>query len=271
MNYLDIALIAGIDAAKEVLFLYRNGFETQTKEDNSFVTSADIMAHKIINQYLAPTEIPVLSEEGNHFTFETRKQWKNFWCIDPIDGTLELVNKTDEFTICIGLIENDKPKLGVLIAPAMNLFYYAEESIGSFKLLTDIKEVFTLKSADEKINFIKQNSVKLPLQQPENKKYIALSSKSFRNELDEEYKKSLEKKYANIEYKSIGSAIKLGLIAEGKANEFTRLRPVNVWDIAAGHAVAKFAGLAVNDYFSGKEISYKEISMKIRSYSVIWK
>ena len=94
MNYLDIALIAGIDAAKEVLFLYRNGFETQTKEDNSFVTSADIMAHKIINQYLAPTEIPVLSEEGNHFTFETRKQWKNFWCIDPIDGTLELVNKT---------------------------------------------------------------------------------------------------------------------------------------------------------------------------------
>lgn len=270
MKILDIALLAGIQASKEVLFQYKNGFETQKKTDNSFVTSADIMAHKIINQHLTPTEIPILSEEGNHFSYETRKSWKNFWCIDPIDGTLEFVNKTDEFAICIGLIENDKPKLGVLIAPAMNLLYYAEESIGSYKLQTSIDEVFALKSIQGKIDFIKENSIKLPLQHPENDKYIALSSKSFRNDLDEEYKQSLEKKHQNFQYKKIGSAIKLGIIAEGKANEFTRLRTVNFWDIAAGHAIAKFSGLQVNDYYTQQEISYKESSMKIRSYSMIW-
>lgn len=54
---------------------------------------------------------------------------------------------------------------------------------------------------------------------------------------------------------SIGSSLKFCLVAEGHAQLYPRFGPTNVWDTAAGHAVATAAGAHVHDW-QGKPLDY---------------
>ena len=105
----------------EILKIYRNPRSSaQQKKDGSPVTAADMYAHKVIVKFLRKhfADIPVVSEES--FKQKNYKPAKEFWIIDPIDGTKEFVNKSDEFTTNIALIQNGKPILGVVGAPAFD-------------------------------------------------------------------------------------------------------------------------------------------------------
>lgn len=99
INLLNIAIKAAIESSREVLKIYEQGFSVSLKEDESPVTTGDLKANEIITSYILPTDIPILSEESEKDTLEKRKNWKRYWCIDPIDGTKEYVNKTDEYCI----------------------------------------------------------------------------------------------------------------------------------------------------------------------------
>ena len=105
----------------EILKIYHNPMSNaQEKKDGSPVTAADMYAHKVIVKFLKKhfPDIPVVSEES--FKQKNYKPAKEFWIIDPIDGTKEFVNKSDEFTTNIALIQNGKPILGVVGAPAFD-------------------------------------------------------------------------------------------------------------------------------------------------------
>ena len=105
----------------EILKIYQNPrSNSQEKKDGSPVTAADMYAHKVIVKFLKKDfpDIPVVSEES--FKQKNYKPAKEFWIIDPIDGTKEFVNKSDEFTTNIALIQNGKPILGVVGAPAFD-------------------------------------------------------------------------------------------------------------------------------------------------------
>lgn len=265
---LEIAVKATIEASFEVLKQYHSNFKVQLKEDNSPVTSADLAANEILTSYLKNTQYPILSEEGEFYTHKERQEFEGYWCLDPIDGTQDFVNKTDEFCICTGYISENTSKLGVLSAPALGWFYFAADGIGSFKFNEDFKQLknfMNMSHLDELIDYSKP----LPAHTL-GSSYTFLTSRFHRDKETDEYIQKLKSEKSNFKLKTMGSAIKLGMMAERSANEYTRFRSVNFWDIAAGHAVAKYAGLLVKDPNTGEEINYSDEQMRVNGYSMKW-
>ena len=118
---LDILNIA-IDAGKEILKIYKQNFNVDLKADNSPITEADINSNNLIKKRLIEIEkkIPILTEESL-VNWGTRRVWKKYWLIDPLDGTKEFINRNGEFTVNISLIENNLPIFGVIYAPEKSL------------------------------------------------------------------------------------------------------------------------------------------------------
>ena len=132
---LKIAIEASVKAGKKILEIYTSDhFNLDYKDDNSPLTLADIASNQIIENILKTSNIPILSEEGNILDFKQRKDLRHLWIVDPLDGTKEFIKKNDEFTVNIALIENRRPTLGVIYAPALKVLYFSEEKFGSYKL-----------------------------------------------------------------------------------------------------------------------------------------
>ena len=107
------------DAGRAILEVYSTDFEVQNKEDESPLTQADLASHRWIEAGLLSLtpDIPIISEESGLVGFDVRGQWQRYWLIDPLDGTKEFVNRNDQFTVNIALIENQRPVLGVVHVP----------------------------------------------------------------------------------------------------------------------------------------------------------
>lgn len=236
-----IAEIAG----EEILKIYKKDFEISHKEDDSFksgfslLTEADLAADSIIKEKLKESfpEIPVLSEEGGEIPYEERKNWEKFWMVDPLDGTKEFVNKTGEFTVNIALIKNKKPVLGVVCVPIKETCYYTDKN-GAFK-----------KTGDGKI-------IKLPVESSR-KNFVVVASRSHKSEKTDELIQDLNDG-KKIEVLSMGSSLKLCLVAEGVADIYPRLAPSKEWDTAAAHAIVNAAGKKVLEYGKENELKYNK-------------
>ena len=247
-NLLEIAIKASLKAGKRIIEIYENeDFEVDLKGDDSPLTKADLASHTIIMSSLKETNIPVLSEEGKHLSYEERKKWRKLWIVDPIDGTKEFIKKNGEFTVNIALVENQTPILGVIYVPVLKELYFASKELGSFKLndvtrFTSLEEI--LKEADQ-----------LPLP-TKIENYTVVASKSHLSQETEEYIASLEKEYGEVKTISKGSSLKLCMVAEGQANQYPRFAPTMEWDTAAGQAICKYAGKMVYDYKTQEEMLY---------------
>ncbi|MCE0801297.1 3'(2'),5'-bisphosphate nucleotidase CysQ [Buttiauxella sp. A2-C1_F] len=204
--------------------------EATQKSDDSPVTAADIAAHTIILQGLQTLtpEIPVLSEEDPQ-TWETRQSWDRYWLVDPLDGTKEFLKRNGEFTVNIALIEKGKAVLGVVYAPVLNVMYSAAEG-KAWKEENGVR------------NQIHVRDARPPL--------VVIS----RSHGDDELKEYLHQ-LGEHQTTSIGSSLKFCLVAEGQAQLYPRFGPTNIWDTAAGHAVAAAAGAHVHDW-QGKPLDY---------------
>ena len=116
---LELAIEASIKAGKKILEIYTSDdFIVEYKSDESPLTLADKSSDEIIKNALKASNIPILSEEGNILDFKQRKDLRHLWIVDPLDGTKEFIKKNDEFTVNIALVENRRPTLGVIYAPA---------------------------------------------------------------------------------------------------------------------------------------------------------
>jgi 3'(2'), 5'-bisphosphate nucleotidase len=233
---LEIAIKAAIKGGEEILKIYNGNIEVETKFDNSPLTQADKNAHIAIMEFLEKTNVPILSEEGREINYSERKNWSKLWIVDPLDGTKEFIKKNGEFTVNIALIENGIPIMGVIYIPVTKVLYYGAKEIGSFK----------------EINGEKQQ---LPINQ-KRLKYVAVGSRSHMSPETEEFFSALKSKHGEIEVVSMGSSLKICLVAEGVADVYPRFAPTMEWDTAAGHAIAKYAGKELIDYSTGKEMKY---------------
>ena len=131
---LNTAITAALEAGKAILEIYHSGeFDVEIKGDNSPLTRADTASHNVIMSYLQSTDIPVLSEEGRDISYEERKDWKQLWIVDPIDGTKEFIKRNGEFTVNIALIENQKPLIGVIFVPVTGELYFSSKEMGALK------------------------------------------------------------------------------------------------------------------------------------------
>jgi 3'(2'), 5'-bisphosphate nucleotidase len=226
-QYLEQIIIIAKAAGDAIIQVYSTDFNVVKKDDNSPLTQADLAAHHVIVQALSKLtpDIPILTEESESISYQTRSQWHQYWLIDPLDGTREFVKRNGEFTVNIALIDNHVPVLGVVYAPVTGLLYYASHRQGAYKQLGASKP--------QKIN-----TRVLSL----NHSTIA-GSRSHSNEKMQQFMHKLEEVTGVApELISMGSSLKICLVAEGLADVYPRLGPTSEWDTAAAHSVLQEAG-----------------------------
>ena len=231
-DLIELARLAG----QKIMEIYEKDFSVFEKEDQSPLTEADLTSHQTIVNRLAEItpDIPVLSEESANEELQNRMSWDRYWLIDPLDGTKEFIKKNGEFTVNIALIESHAPSFGVVYAPALDIIYYGGREIGSFKEIGEegAVEIRTKKSTSGTMKIV-----------------------GSRSHQSEEFKKFIEN-YPNADIISMGSSLKICLVAEGGADLYPRLGPTSEWDTAAAQAVLEGAGGQLEDYNTGEILGY---------------
>ena len=247
-NLLNTAVIAALEASKAILEIYHSGaFDIELKGDNSPLTRADTASHDVIMTYLEATDIPVLSEEGRNIPYKERKDWKQLWIVDPIDGTKEFIKRNGEFTVNIALIENNRPLMGVIFVPVTGELYFSSKELGAYKVDVNLKD-YDVESLIAKAN-------KLPLQREDNT-FIIVASRSHMSTETEGYIEKMRDIHGEVKLISKGSSLKLCMVAQGTANCYPRFAPTMEWDTAAGQAICEHAGFKVLDWDTKKNMLY---------------
>jgi 3'(2'), 5'-bisphosphate nucleotidase len=226
LNQIDIQDIVTIakEAGNAIMQVYKQDFEVEYKQDNSPLTLADKKSNDIIEDGLNQLSVnfPILSEEGKEIPYEDRKHWEYFWLVDPLDGTKEFVKKNDEFTVNIALIYKDTPVLGVVYAPALDVCYWAKQDEDAFK----DGQKLPLKTENQR------NTYKIVA----SRSHMSDETQAFIDAIDTDKEKELI---------SIGSSLKICLVAEGEADVYPRLGPTMEWDTGAAHAIINEAEMSL--------------------------
>ena len=221
---IEIARTAG----SKIMETYQTYFDIAEKSDQSPVTEADLIANHVIIDGLAEItpSIPTLSEESDPVPFSERKNWKQYWLIDPLDGTREFIKRSDQFTVNIALIKNHTPILAVIQVPAEDTVYYASQGMGAFKKCADKEPV--------KIRTNKTNHDEF---------VMLIGNHAIDNRTLNAFRDHIGKHKIN----RVGSSLKSCLIAEGKADVYPRFGPTCEWDTAAAQCIVEEAGGKMTD------------------------
>ena len=219
--------------------LREKGLKKEIKSDNTPVSNGDLEVNKFITKKISEItpDIPIVSEETSDNKDNT--ELKDFWLVDPIDGTYDYINDLEEFTINAGLIINNKPAAGLIYAPAKKRMFYSYGPGNAFEL-TDGKTI----NLSNKI--IKNNR---PI------KFISYSNK---------IKPEIQKIYQDIgvtENVRMKSSLKFCVVAASEYDGYVAEPRAYEWDIAAGHAILIHSGGTVTD-FNGSEILYGKKDLK---------
>jgi 3'(2'), 5'-bisphosphate nucleotidase len=265
MNNLDLMVDAAIDAAleagREIMAVYASTFAVEYKDDRSPLTEADKRAHLAIEKILDTTGLSVLSEEGRGIAPEERQHWQRYWLVDPLDGTKEFVKRNGEFTVNIALMERDTlpagplgtaaPIAGVLYVPAQDVLYFAWKGGGAYCQ----HEAATLprSTAYERA----AQATRLPMSGAK-RTYTIVASRSHQSPETEAFIRRAEEEHGTVQLTSMGSALKICLVAEGAADVYPRYAPTMEWDTAAGHAIANEAGRELIDVSTNAAMRYNK-------------
>lgn len=212
---LDIAVQAG----EHLKQFYARSVEIQIKPDHTPVTEADLFVSQFVIEQLQrlTPDIPVLSEEGKKLPLAERKQWQEYWIIDPLDGTQQFIDRTDQFSVVIGLVQQNRPVLGVIHAPILDKTYFAMQASGAFlrsngniQPLAPIRKTF---AENHRLSVAMGASCSDKIRQSTLAPYQA-------------------------DFLTYGScSLKAGLVAEGKADCYIRLGATGEWDTAVPEVI----------------------------------
>ena len=226
-------------AGKYSLELRKKGLTKKIKSDNTPVSNGDLEVNKIVTNKIndLTPNIPIISEETSEN--KSVNNLKNFWLIDPIDGTYDYINNLDEFTINAGLILDRKPVAGLICAPAKNRMFYSYGDEFAFELINDKPTKL------ENSNNFDKNEIK-----------FVSYSKNIKPEIKKIHEDLNVKKFVRMK-----SSLKFCVIAAGEYDGYVAEPRAFEWDIAAGHAILKNAGGSVTD-FDNNEILYGKKDFK---------
>ncbi|MGG5485934.1 3'(2'),5'-bisphosphate nucleotidase CysQ [Gaetbulibacter sp. PBL-D1] len=262
-RFLETAVKASLEAGKVIMQVYNSAFDVEIKDDKSPLTEADKKANDVINSYLIPTEIPIISEENKQTDYAVRKTWETCWVVDPVDGTKEFIKRNGEFTVNIALVTNGKPVLGVIYVPAVKTIYFANvENNEAFKV--------DLESHDVTVETILDLAEPLQPKQNNTNNVQVVGSRSHMNQDTLDFVESLKADGKEVEIVSKGSSLKFCLVAEGNADVYPRYAPTMEWDTAAGQAICNAVGLQVISKETNKPLAYNKENL-LNSYFLVSK
>ncbi|WHP47213.1 3'(2'),5'-bisphosphate nucleotidase CysQ [Mannheimia bovis] len=251
---LDNIIALAKEAGEHLKQFYARSVEVKIKADDTPVTEADLFISQFLTtrlQQLTP-DVPVLSEESCNIPLSERNQWQEYWIIDPLDGTQQFINRTDQFSIVIGLVqkrgEKNQPVLGVIYAPIVDKLYFAMEASGAF--LQEQDKIRPLVKAE---------------QQAEKPLVIAVGSQIH---ADKVLQAMGGREAQFLQYGS--SSLKAGLVAEGQADCYIRFGDTGEWDTAVAEVLLNEVGGSVFD-FNFAPLTYNQRETFINPYFVMVK
>ncbi|KGQ70361.1 3'-5'-bisphosphate nucleotidase [Chelonobacter oris] len=234
---LHAALSIAKRAGEKLLTFYYRDIDSELKQDNTPVTAADLaVSHFLVDELQALTPgIPVLSEESGQIDFAERSRWEQYWLVDPLDGTQQFLEKTDQFSVLIALMQDNKPTLGIVYSPVPRLAFYAMENSGAYKQQNGvITRLRTQPPTDDVIR-------------------IAVGKNIGQEQVLQRFRDGFQ--YHLIRYGSSG--LKGALVAEGRCDCYIRLGKTGEWDTAAVECLLRETGGKIID-LQGNPLRYNQ-------------
>lgn len=245
-SVVDLAKKAG----RQIMDIYETDFRVGIKEDDSPLTAADLASHHCLVEGLETLEgrvFPVISEESSHQSFEERQKFETYWLIDPLDGTKEFVKRNGEFTVNVALIHRHRPVLGVVYAPAKSLCYFAAEGCGAYRQ-TGTDTPTSIRATPHAPSCLR-----------------VVGSRSHQTDEMALYLSRL----GEHDLVTIGSSLKLCLVADGSADIYPRIGLTSEWDTAAAHAVVHEAGGQITN-LHGHPLAYNTKDSLLNPYFLVF-
>lgn len=216
------------EAGEHLKAFYARSVAVKMKADRTPVTEADLFISQFLIEKLSALtpNVPILSEENCNIPLEERSNWREYWIIDPLDGTQQFIDRTDQFSIMIGLVQANRPVLGIIHAPILGKTYYALHGKGAF--LQEKGQIRPLASGQ----FSPKNA----------------TLRITKGDSDEmSMAKAVQSPYQPCFFRYGSSSLKAGLVAEGKADCYMRLGDTGEWDTAVAEVLLAEIGGAIFD------------------------
>ena len=221
-----------LSAGELSIDLRKKGLKKEIKSDNTPVSNGDLEVNKLLSNKIKQItpNIAIVSEENS--AHKNDHGLKDFWLIDPIDGTRDYINNKDEFTLNAALILDKRPSIGIITAPAKKRIFYSYGMSNCFELINN-----------QQISLINKK-----------KDHSEIKAVCYSNEIKPEILE-IHKKNNVASYQKMKSSLKFCVVASGEFDIYVAEPRACEWDIAAGHALIIHSGGTVTD-FAGNEIFY---------------
>lgn len=251
LSLLQSALAIAQRAGQHLQQFYQQAspIKVQLKADNTPVTQADLFISRFLIQQLSQLTpaIPVLSEENCTWPTTLRQSWQQYWLIDPLDGTQQFIDRTDQFAILMSLIQHNQPVLGVIHAPILGQTFYAMQGCGAYQQTAHATEPLRPQTVD----FAK------PLK-------IAVGSQAAATKV-----RSILSENIVPEFQVYGSSgLKSTLVANGDCHCYVRLGNTGEWDTAAAEIILAEMGGGIFDR-QFRPLSYNQRQTLINPHFVM--
>ena len=245
--YLELALKAAAAASLELLNHLQEKNESlviRAKRDGSLVSSVDMESHRIIQEILTETDIPVISEEGSLPAYSERKDWPLFWLVDPLDGTESYLKRRSGFAVNIALCDQGGPLLGVIADPLADKMYAGAVGVSPFTCSI---------ASNTKRTAIEQ----LPASPP----FLLVTSWNESVPWPDLLPEGLNAD--EFTSKPVSGALKFCQIVTGQADVHVRSGSYMEWDCAAGDGILKSIGLQIRSRETGLPLIYNSMSLRV--------
>jgi myo-inositol-1(or 4)-monophosphatase len=234
VNELELAVAAAREAGAIIRSLYGTGIAVTEKGDrgDSPLTEADTRANDALRRRISAA-FPAdgwLSEESTDTAERLGK--RRVWIIDPLDGTKEFVRNVAELAVCVALVEDGVPIVGVTYNPIREETFTAVRGRGA-----------TLNGRPVRVSNTREVTAA-----------VVLASRS------ETERGEWERFRGCFGIETCGSvAYKLARVAAGSADATFTLSPKSEWDVCSSACVIECAGGRVTD-IAGHPLRYNQPS-----------
>lgn len=251
---------AAVKAGAAILKIYHNkdDYDISLKSDKTPITMADRVAHNTIKEHLGPTRIPVLSEEGREMLYDERRNWELFLLVDPLDGTVEFINETNEFTVNIALLADNECIASVLYVPYYNKMYLALKGKGAYlvrDIVPDENPSYDRKEIESRVE-------RLPLADSNHTGFKVAISRSHQTDETHQRIAQIKAQHPDLEVIEQGSSYKFCMLAEGNIDYYIRTTNTYEWDTAAGELILAEAGGKTLSFPDGEPLKYNKPDLK---------